>query len=79
MKGAGDVPPLTFEEELELQDTIRYGPFDLSDTKIWGTRVGRESLEFTLADRLFDHRLSQQDQTTSTADAAGPSAQAISE
>ncbi|KAF8481646.1 hypothetical protein DFH94DRAFT_691292 [Russula ochroleuca] len=33
--------------------------FDLSDTGVWGTREGKELLEVMLADRLFDHRLSQ--------------------
>jgi hypothetical protein len=33
--------------------------FDLSDTGVWGTGEGKELLEVMLADRLFDHRLSQ--------------------
>ena len=38
-----------------------FDSFDLSNTNIWGTREGKERLELALADRLFDHRMSQQD------------------
>ncbi|KAF5385113.1 hypothetical protein D9615_000950 [Tricholomella constricta] len=34
--------------------------FNLSNMNIWGTREGKEQLELALADRLFDHRVSQE-------------------
>jgi hypothetical protein len=42
--------------------------FDLSDAKVWGTQEGKEQLEVALAERLFDHQLSQsiQDDTPRT-------------
>ncbi|KAH9979478.1 hypothetical protein BGW80DRAFT_600831 [Lactifluus volemus] len=75
MKGTD--PPPTHEDD----DLIAFGdgPFDLSNTKAWGTREGKARLEFTLADRLFDHQLSQQDQATSAVNAADASALEILE
>jgi hypothetical protein len=45
------------EETIDYRDA--FAIFDLSDAKCWGTREGKEQLEVALADRLFDHKLSQ--------------------
>jgi hypothetical protein len=36
-----------------------FDAFDLSNTTVWGTKEGKELLEAALAERLFDHQLSQ--------------------
>ena len=55
MKGAGE-PAWTYED---YDDTFGDG-FNTSNHRIWGTRQGKELFELALADRLFDHRISQQ-------------------
>jgi hypothetical protein len=47
------------EETLDCMDASAFDIFDLSDTTFWGTREGKEQLEAAIADRLFDHKLSQ--------------------
>ena len=37
-----------------------FDALDLSNSGVWGNREGKELLEVTLADRLFDTRLTQQ-------------------
>ena len=44
----------------DYNDAFGDGSFDLSDLKIWGTEEGKKRFELALADRLFDHRISQQ-------------------
>jgi hypothetical protein len=56
MKGPGE-SPLTDENYC---DAFEYGPFDLSNSNIWGTKEGKQQLELALAERLFDHRISQE-------------------
>jgi hypothetical protein len=56
MKGAGE-PEWTNEEN---DDAFGDGSFNLSNTKIWGTKEGKERFELALSDYLFDHRISQQ-------------------
>ncbi len=56
MKGAGEVG-WTYED---YDDAFDDGSFNLSNFKIWGTKEGKQRLELALADRLFDHRISQQ-------------------
>ncbi|KAM6490763.1 hypothetical protein JOM56_005131 [Amanita muscaria] len=56
MRGTGELE-WTYEE---YDDVFGSGSFDLSNRKIWGTRQGKERFELALADRLFDHRISQQ-------------------
>ena len=55
MKGIGE-PAWTYED---YDDAFGDGS-DLSNHKIWGTREGKELFELALADRLFDHRILQQ-------------------
>jgi hypothetical protein len=55
MKGAGE-PAWTYED---YDDAFGDG-CDLSNHRIWGTREGKERFELALADRLFDHRILQQ-------------------
>jgi len=45
------------------EDAFGDDSFDLSNPKIWGTREGKEIFELELAERLFDHRTSQQDES----------------
>lgn len=59
MKGAGDVG-WTYED---YDDAFSDGSFNLSNSKIWGTEEGKKLFEVALADRLFDHRISQQGTT----------------
>ncbi|KAI9447196.1 hypothetical protein BJY52DRAFT_1312844 [Lactarius psammicola] len=56
MKGAGEVG-WTYED---YDDAFGDGSFNLSNFKIWGTEEGQKRLELALADRLFDHRISEQ-------------------
>ena len=56
MKGAGE-SAWTYED---YDDAFGDGS-NLSNPRIWGTREGRERFELALADRLFDHRISQQE------------------
>ena len=56
MKGAGK-PAWTYED---YDDAFGDGS-NLSNPRIWGTREGKERFELALADRLFDHRISQQE------------------
>ncbi|KAI9456444.1 hypothetical protein HD554DRAFT_2237632 [Boletus coccyginus] len=56
MKGAGE-PAWTYEDN---DDAFGDGS-NLSNPRIWGTREGKELFELALADRLFDHRISQQE------------------
>jgi hypothetical protein len=55
MKGAGE-PAWTYED---YDDAFGDGS-NLSNHRIWGTREGKERFELALADRLFDHRILQQ-------------------
>jgi len=55
MKGAGE-QAWTYED---YDDAFGDG-FNLSNQRIWGTREGKERFELALADRLFDHRIVQQ-------------------
>jgi hypothetical protein len=55
MKGAGE-PGWTCDD---YDDAFGDG-CNLSNEMIWGTREGKERFELALADRLFDHRTSQQ-------------------
>ncbi|KAF8801649.1 hypothetical protein BYT27DRAFT_7114300 [Phlegmacium glaucopus] len=59
MKGASELE-WTYEE---YDDTFGNGSFDLSNPKISETREGKERFELALSDRLFDHRMSQQNTT----------------
>jgi len=59
MKGAGE-PAWTYED---YDDAFGDGS-NLSNPRIWGTREGKEHFELALADRLFDHRISQQKLST---------------
>ncbi|KAF8274407.1 hypothetical protein EI94DRAFT_1653123 [Lactarius quietus] len=56
MKGADQVG-WTYED---YDDAFGDGSFNLSNLKIWGTEEGGKHFELALADRLFDHRVSQQ-------------------
>ena len=56
MKGA-DEAGWTYEE---YDDAFGDGSFNLSNSKIWGTREGKERFELALSDALFDFRMSQQ-------------------
>lgn len=56
MKGAGEVG-WTYED---YDDAFGDGSFNLSNLKTWGTEEGKKQFELALADRLFDHRISQQ-------------------
>jgi hypothetical protein len=58
MKGASEVG-WTCED---YDDAFGDGSFNLSNAKIWGTEEGKRHLELALADRLFDHRVLQQQQ-----------------
>ena len=55
MKGAGE-SAWSYED---YDDAFGDHSFNLSNMNIWGTREGKERLELALADRLFDHRMSQ--------------------
>jgi hypothetical protein len=55
MKGTGE-EAWTYED---YDDAFGDG-CNLSNDRIWGTREGKERLELELADRLFDHRILQQ-------------------
>jgi hypothetical protein len=44
---------------VDYEDTFGEGS-NLSNPKIWETRVGKELFELALVDRLFDHRILQQ-------------------
>lgn len=55
MKGAGE-SAWSYED---YDDAFGDRSFNLSKMNIWGTREGKERLELALADRLFDHRMSQ--------------------
>ena len=54
MRGAGE-SEWTYEDNEDA-----FGDGNLSNPKIWGTSEGKERFELALADRLFDHRMSQQ-------------------
>jgi hypothetical protein len=56
MKGAGEVG-WTYED---YDNAFGDGSFNLSNLKIWGTEEGKTKFELALADRLYDHRISQQ-------------------
>jgi len=56
MKGADQVG-WTYED---YDDAFGDGSFNLSNLKIWGTEEGEKHFGLALADRLFDHRVSQQ-------------------
>lgn len=56
MKGAGELG-WTYED---YDNAFGDGSFNLSNLKIWGTEEGKTQFELALADRLFDHRISQQ-------------------
>jgi hypothetical protein len=56
MKGT-DAVGWTYED---YDNAFGDGSFDLSNLNIWGTEEGKRQLELALADRLFDHRISQQ-------------------
>ncbi|KIJ93578.1 hypothetical protein K443DRAFT_645358, partial [Laccaria amethystina LaAM-08-1] len=43
----------------DCDDAFGDHSFNLSNMNIWGTREGKERLELALAERLFDHRISQ--------------------
>jgi len=58
MKGAGKVE-WTYEG---YDDAFGDDSVNLSNDKIWGTEEGKRRLELALADRLFDHRVLQQQQ-----------------
>lgn len=60
MKSSGKTE-WTYEDYV---DTFGDGSCNLSDTKLWGSREGKERLELALEDRLFDHQLSQQHVTS---------------
>ena len=55
MKGAGE-SAWSYED---YDDAFGDRSFNLSNMNIWGSREGKERLELVLADRLFDHRMSQ--------------------
>jgi len=55
VKGTGE-PAWTYED---YDDAFGDGS-NLSNHRIWGTREGKERFELALADRLFDHRILQQ-------------------
>ncbi len=55
MKGVGE-PAWTYED---YDDSFGDGS-NLPNHRIWGTREGKERFELALADRLFDHRILQQ-------------------
>ena len=55
MKGAAE-SAWSYED---YDDAFGDHSFNLSNMNIWGTREGKERLELALADRLFDHRMSQ--------------------
>ena len=55
MKGAGE-SVWSYED---YDDAFGDGSFNLSNMNIWGTWEGKERLELALADRLFDHQMSQ--------------------
>ena len=57
VKGAGE-SGWTYED---YDNAFGDGSFSLSNATIWETREGKKRLELALADRLFDHRVSQQD------------------
>lgn len=59
MKGTGEAG-LTYEE---YDDAFGDGSFNLSNSKLWGTREGKERFELALSDGLFDYRMSQQNTT----------------
>ena len=63
VKGTGEAG-WTYEE---YDDAFGDGSFDLSKSKIWGTREGKERFELAFSDGLFDYRMSQQ----STAETVG--------
>ena len=56
MKGAAEVG-WTYED---YDHTFGDVSFNLSNLKIWGTEEGKKHFELALADRLFDHRVLQQ-------------------
>ncbi|KAM6499600.1 hypothetical protein JOM56_005108, partial [Amanita muscaria] len=56
LRGTGELE-WTYEE---YDDVFGSDSCDLSNRKIWGTRQGKERFELALADRLLDHRISQQ-------------------
>ena len=47
------------DPNLDFEDNLGDGAFDLSRQEIWGNSEGRERLELELADRMFDHRVAQ--------------------
>jgi hypothetical protein len=55
MKGPGE-PGWTYED---YDDAFGDGS-NLSNHRIWGTREGKERFELALADRLFHHRILQE-------------------
>ena len=59
MKGAGE-SAWSYED---YDNAFGDHSFNLSNMNTWGTREGKERLELALADRLFYHRLSQQENT----------------
>lgn len=58
MKGASE-EGWTYED---YDNAFGDGSFNLSNLKIWGTEEGKTQFELALADRLFDHRILQQQQ-----------------
>ena len=56
IKGTGEPAVWTYED---YDDAFGDGS-DLSNHRIWGTKEGTERFELELADRLFDHRILQQ-------------------
>ncbi|KAH9852582.1 hypothetical protein C2E23DRAFT_885712 [Lenzites betulinus] len=42
------------------------GAMDLSDAKVWGTPEAKERLELELENRLFEHRMRQESEDSST-------------
>ena len=57
MKGAGSEAGWTYKE---YDDAFGDGSLNLSNSKTWGTREGKERFELALSDCLFDYRMSQQ-------------------
>jgi len=59
MKGTGE----TGWTHEEYDDACVDGSFNLSNSKLWETREGKERFELALSDGLFDYRMSQQNTT----------------
>lgn len=62
IKGTGE-EEWTYED---YDDAFGDGSSDLSNPKIRGTEEGKKPFEVALADRLFDYRISQQQDRSET-------------